>query len=61
MSQEVYRQPMFYALAHFSKILPEGSVRIGVDREGPNVADVYYVAFARPDQSNTLIILNRLV
>ncbi len=28
---EFYKNPQFYALAHFSKFLPHGSVRIGTD------------------------------
>ena len=31
---EFYKNPMYYGLAHFSKFLPQGSVRIDQQLEG---------------------------
>ena len=31
---EFYKNPMYYGLAHFSKFLPQSSVRIGQELEG---------------------------
>ena len=28
---EFYKNPMYYAMAHFSKFVTEGSVRVGVE------------------------------
>ena len=53
---EFYKQPMFYAMGHFSKFLPRGSVRIGA----PNVYDqLLMVAFTRPDDGTTIVVLNK--
>ncbi|XP_053950449.1 lysosomal acid glucosylceramidase-like [Anastrepha ludens] len=52
---EVYKQPIFYAMGHFSKFIPEGSVRIAAERTNVNVDTV---AFLRPDSSVALVIFN---
>lgn len=54
-SGEFYKQPMFYAIGHFSKFVPPGSFRIGTlsGVDGLNVA-----AFSRPDGGVVLVILN---
>jgi glucosylceramidase len=54
---EFYKQPMYYALGHFSKYIPEGSVRIGM-----NVIDgskFFGAAFLRPDGRRAVVLLNR--
>ncbi|XP_027230984.1 lysosomal acid glucosylceramidase [Penaeus vannamei] len=60
--KEFYKQPMYYALAHFTKALPEGSRRI--DLRATMLTDsvslpVYRVAFAQPDNTIVLFIVNR--
>lgn len=60
--KEFYKQPMYYALAHFTKALPEGSRRI--DLTSTMLSDsvslpVYQVAFAQPDNTIVLFIVNR--
>ncbi|XP_068179932.1 lysosomal acid glucosylceramidase isoform X2 [Antennarius striatus] len=52
-----YKQPTFYAMAHFSKFLWEGSQRAGVSSS--EETQLEYSAFIRPDGSVVLIILNR--
>ena len=42
--KEYYRQPSYYALAHFSKFLPPGSVRVD--------------SFRTPNSSTVLILVN---
>ena len=53
----VFKQPMYYYLAHFSAFLPPGSVRVGVVSEGPVPMEV--TAFARPDNRIAMVVLNR--
>lgn len=52
---EFYHQPMYYALAHFSKFLPRGSTRIASN----TLRQLDTVAFLRPDNAVVLVILNR--
>lgn len=55
---EFYKQPIFYALGHFSKFISENSKRIEVKFSSPqNTIDV--VGFKRPDDKIVLIIFNR--
>lgn len=54
-SKEFYQQPMYYALAHFSKFLPRGSRRI----ESEPARKLDTIAFLRPDNAIVLVILNR--
>ena len=54
---EYYKQPMFYALGHFSKFLSAGSVKIGQTSE--HSADKFQTtAFVRPDGGTVVIALN---
>lgn len=54
---EFYKQPMFYAMGHFSKYVPEGSLRIFTNfTEG---ADLTGTGFVRPDGKKAVVILNR--
>jgi len=53
---EIYKQPIFYAIGHYSKFLPEYSIR--VDSSG-NTRNVKNVAFLRPDGTMAVIILNK--
>ncbi|XP_050327149.1 lysosomal acid glucosylceramidase-like [Bactrocera neohumeralis] len=53
---EVYKQPLFYTMGHFTKFIAGGSVRIAAENKNDNV-DV--VAFLRADESVAVIILNR--
>ncbi|XP_053743633.1 lysosomal acid glucosylceramidase isoform X1 [Synchiropus splendidus] len=52
-----YKQPSFYAMAHFSKFLLEGSQRTGVSAS--EKTQLEFSAFIRPDSSVVLIVLNR--
>lgn len=54
-SKEFYMQPMYFALAHFTKFLPRGSKRI--DCGSQRRLDT--VAFATPDNATVLVVLNR--
>lgn len=57
----MYKQPLFYALAHFSKYIPRGSVRIYWRLRGPTslVSSIETTAFLRPDQKIVVILLNQ--
>ncbi|XP_078390176.1 lysosomal acid glucosylceramidase isoform X1 [Cetorhinus maximus] len=52
-----YKQPMLYHMAHFSKFVPEGSLRVGLDPSA--AAELETVAFLRPDGSAVVNVLNR--
>ncbi|XP_066249283.1 lysosomal acid glucosylceramidase-like [Euwallacea similis] len=53
---EFYKQPMFYALGHFSKFIVPGSVRIAIEN---SLATLKTVAFVRPDGKIAVILWNR--
>nr|CAD7392698.1 unnamed protein product [Timema cristinae] len=56
-ADEFYKQPMFYALAHVTKFVPPGSVRIGLETDSDN--GIENVAFVTPDNVTVIILLNR--
>ncbi|KAJ4448142.1 hypothetical protein ANN_10155, partial [Periplaneta americana] len=55
-ANEFYKQPMFYALGHFSKFVPEGSVRIGLYPQEAN--SVSAIAFHTPDNAVVIVLYN---
>lgn len=57
---EFYKQPIFYAIGHFSKFVPEESVRIETRTNETNesLAQLNVVGFRRPDGSVALILYN---
>lgn len=62
-SQEYYKQPIFYALGHFSKFIVPGSARIDhlekkeIDHDEDDT--ILATFFERPDQSSVLTVLNK--
>jgi glucosylceramidase len=59
-AQEFYKQPMFYALGHFSKFLTEGSKRVHITKQ-KNPSGLQVIAFMRPDQAIVAVVFNRYV
>ncbi|KAF1764094.1 hypothetical protein GCK72_004040 [Caenorhabditis remanei] len=57
---QFYKQPMFYAIAHFSHFIKPGAVRIDHSLNLPNL-DIQKSAFLNPDGSKVVIILNKNV
>lgn len=55
-SGEIYKQPMFYAIGHFSRFITEGSVRIDVKTTNEMVKTV---GFRRTDGNIVLILFNQ--
>ncbi|KAK7115930.1 lysosomal acid glucosylceramidase-like [Littorina saxatilis] len=53
---EFYKQPMFYAMGHFSKFLVPGSVHVELKANIKN--DIQSTAFLRPDGSLAVVLLN---
>ncbi|XP_078063991.1 lysosomal acid glucosylceramidase [Mustelus asterias] len=51
-----YKQPMFYHMAHFSKFIPEDSLRVGLDPSAATKLET--VAFLRPDGIAVVNVLN---
>lgn len=56
-ANEFYKQPMYYAMGHVSKYIPEGSRRIGLQMHSQSAVEA--TAFLRPDAMITVVILNR--
>ncbi|XP_020285849.1 glucosylceramidase-like isoform X1 [Pseudomyrmex gracilis] len=56
-ANEFYKQPIFYAIGHFSKYIVPGSVRIGTILENLEKG-IQSVAFFTPDHGIVLVILN---
>ncbi|KAM7286292.1 lysosomal acid glucosylceramidase-like [Ixodes scapularis] len=56
--QEFFKQPMYYALAHFSKFLPRGSVRIDSRLAGEQRGKLEFGAFKTPENATVFIVLN---
>ncbi|XP_022673324.1 putative glucosylceramidase 3 [Varroa destructor] len=55
--QAFYKQPMYYALAHFTKFIPRGSYRLD-DELKTNVRTLSGVALLRPDELKVAVFLN---
>lgn len=55
---EIYKQPLFYVMAHFAKFIPPGSVRIESQMKQWQNGDASYVAFLRPDQRIAIVLYN---
>ncbi|XP_005104817.1 lysosomal acid glucosylceramidase [Aplysia californica] len=55
--KEFYKQPMFYALGHFSKFLRPGSVWVKVE-SSESIPGIEITAFYRPDNSLAVVIHN---
>lgn len=55
---EYYKQPMFYAMGHFSKFLTPNSVKIRLNKP-VNETGFEAVAFERTDNATVLIALNK--
>ncbi|KAL7978117.1 hypothetical protein Chor_005104 [Crotalus horridus] len=59
LKDEFYKQPMFYHLGHFSKFIPEGSVRVGfTSRCLFDSCHLKTSAFLRPDGIGVVVVLN---
>uniref|UniRef100_A0A8B9GLV3 Glucosylceramidase n=1 Tax=Amazona collaria TaxID=241587 RepID=A0A8B9GLV3_9PSIT len=55
-----YKQPMFYHMGHFSKFIPEGSQRVGLQQSSRCLfCQLEHVAVLRPDGALVLVVLNR--
>lgn len=54
-TDEFFKQPTYYAIAHFSKFLEPGSVRIGITTAGP---DVDAIAFLSPMNLIIVVLAN---
>lgn len=52
---EIYKQPIFYVLAHFSKFVSPSSIRIDVNVNNNNIKSL---AFLCPDSSIAIILYN---
>lgn len=55
---EMYKGPMFYVMAHFSKFILPGSMRIEATLKGIPSTFVQTLAFLRPDNKIAVILYN---
>ena len=55
---EYYRQPSYYALAHFSKFIPPGSVRVDTPVVSKANNNCLIGAFRTPNGSTVLVAVN---
>ena len=56
---QFYKNPMYYALGHFSKFIPEDSVRVNIDvLGGSNRFYLKVVSFERPDGAIVIVVTN---
>lgn len=58
-TDEFFKQPMYYALHHFSRFLPRGSIRIGSRDSSIMFHPLRSVAFHTPKNETVVIIYNR--
>ena len=56
--QTYYRQPAFYALAHFSKFIPPGSFRVDTQVVNSNNNHLHYAVFRTPDSATVVVTFN---
>lgn len=54
----IYKQPMFYAFAHFAKFIPIGSQRITAKISGTDASLINVVAYSCPDGKISMILYN---
>ena len=57
-ADEFYKQPMFYALGHISRFMPEDSIRINITAES-DILDLTFAAVQRPERSVAVTFLNK--
>lgn len=55
---EMYKQPTFYAMAHFSKFIPPGSIRIYAKLKSNGTSGIKALAFLRPDSKISVVLYN---
>ncbi|XP_059051837.1 lysosomal acid glucosylceramidase-like [Achroia grisella] len=56
---EFVKQPTFYAMGHFSKFIPRGSLRIDVEQSKPLLSkSVDNVALVTPDDTTVVVLYN---
>lgn len=58
-ADEFYKQPIFYALGHFSKFLTPESIRVKTIYK--NDRDLLIISFLRPDKRVVVTVYNRFV
>lgn len=56
-TNEFYKQPLFYAMAHFAKFVTPGSRRIGYTISNNTLVEC--VSFLRPDNNVAIVVQNR--
>lgn len=57
--KEFYKQPMYYAMGHFTKFLPRGSWRITSRKDSGDVGKLEFVAFQTPQNATVVVVVNR--
>ena len=55
-NDEFYKQPIFYSLGHFSKFIPEGSLRVDTKTD-QEIKKIFYVAFYDQQTRKTIMVV----
>lgn len=61
IAMEYYKQPWYYVFGHFSKFIPEGSVRICANPDGTSRtnSNISMVAFTTPNGTISVVLSNK--
>ena len=57
--KEYYKEPIFYAMGHFSKFIPPDSVRVGMKLTPANDTNLWITTFKTPDNAIAVVVLNQ--
>jgi len=58
-TDEFYKNPMYYAMGHFSKFIPENSQRIGTTVSGSDSAKIQVATMETPENTTVIVLTNR--
>ncbi|XP_033207306.1 lysosomal acid glucosylceramidase-like [Belonocnema kinseyi] len=58
-TDEFFKQPMYYAIHHFSRFLPRGSVRLELEDSSIIFRSLTSIAFETPENKTVVLIYNR--
>lgn len=57
-TDEFFKQPMYYAIQHFSRFLPRGSVRVDLESSSKYFQPLTSIAFDTPQNETVVLICN---
>jgi glucosylceramidase len=57
-TQQVHKQAFYYYMGHFSKFMPPGSQRLGLNSSVAAASPLEHTVFLRPDKQTSLVVMN---